>query len=578
MKTDPSKGIRFRIVLVGCVFAMMFFAIAARSIYLQVFCDDRLSTIAVRQYERSLETQGRRGTIFDARHRELAVTTDIISIAAYPRQIQDAPGAAKLLARALGIPEKEIRKKLAVNRTFIWIKRHVSPHEERTARELGIKGIGFISEYSRVYPNRSLAAQVVGIPNIDGRGLEGLEFYYDEYLKGGTGQFTALRDALGRYFESEKQLSEINGNNLILTIDQAIQYSVERSVNEAMEKFSAQSAMSVVMNPGTGAVLAMVNVPAFNPNVYQNSDRALWRNRVVTDRYEPGSTMKIFTAAAALESGLCTQNSTFFCENGKYRLGSNTVHDTHEYGWLTLEDIVKVSSNIGATKVGEKIGAAALYQTLDRFGFGQKTGIDCPGETTGSLTPFQQWRKIDAATIAFGQGVSVSAIQLAAAACAIVNDGILMKPYLVQAVTDQHGRVIKGFKPQVVRRVISAQNAGIVRKMMQTVVSEGGTGANAALEGYSIGGKTGTAQKINPQGGGYEPGKYVGSFLGFAPAEKPEIVVLVIIDEPRRFHYGGTVAAPAFRRIVQETLNYLNIPPPGSRERLTVSVGQRVQP
>ncbi|MDD4465037.1 MAG: penicillin-binding protein 2, partial [Desulfobacterales bacterium] len=364
---------------------------------------------------------------------------------------------------------------------------------------------------------------------------------------------------------------------LVLTMDQAIQYGVERSVNEAMEKFSAQSAMAVVMNPGTGAVLAMVNVPAFNPNVYQNSDRALWRNRVVTDRYEPGSTMKIFTAAAALESGLCTQDSIFFCENGKYRLGSNTVHDTHEYGWLTLEDIIKVSSNIGATKVGEKIGAAVLYQTLDRFGFGQKTGIDCPGETTGSLAPFQQWRKIDAATISFGQGVSVSAIQLAAAACAIVNDGVLMKPYLVQAVTDQHGRVIKGFKPQVVRRVISAQNAGILRKMMQNVVSEGGTGVNAALEGYSIGGKTGTAQKINPQGGGYERGKYVGSFLGFAPAEKPEIVVLVIIDEPRRFHYGGTVAAPAFRRIVLETLNYLNIPPPGAGERLTVSVGREVR-
>jgi cell division protein FtsI (penicillin-binding protein 3) len=286
--------------------------------------------------------------------------------------------------------------------------------------------------------------------------------------------------------------------------------------------------------------------------------------------------MKIFSAAAAIESGSCTSNTIFFCENGKYRIGKNIVHDTHSHGWLSLQQIVKYSSNIGAVKVGEMIGAKSLYKMLNDFGFGIKTGIDCPGETAGSLAPYHRWSKIDAAAISFGQGISVSAIQLATAASAIANNGILMKPYIVQAITDMNGRIIKNSSPCNVRRVISPETALTVRRIMKSVITNGGTGVNANLDGYSVCGKTGTAQKTDEKGK-YAKGKYVASFIGFAPAEKPEVTILVIIDEPQKQHYGGIVAAPAFGKIAYETLNYMNVPTNNRTDRLTVSIGNEVR-
>jgi cell division protein FtsI (penicillin-binding protein 3) len=281
--------------------------------------------------------------------------------------------------------------------------------------------------------------------------------------------------------------------------------------------------------------------------------------------------MKIFLAAAALERGNLTPSSIFYCEKGLYRIGRNVVHDTHPHGWLSLQQIVKVSSNIGAVKIGQMVGKQTLYQTLKGFGFGSLTGIDCPGEAPGTLPPYQRWTKIDAGTIAFGQGVAVSAIQLVTAASAIANDGILMKPYVVQAVTDANGRLVENFKPQKVRRVISSQNARTIRRILQTVITEGGTGVNAALEGYSVGGKTGTAQKVDPKGS-YAKGKYLSSFIGITPINDPALVILVAIDEPQKEHYGGTVAAPAFNKIARETLHYLNVHPQSNTKRFTAKI------
>ncbi|MBW1842449.1 MAG: penicillin-binding protein 2, partial [Deltaproteobacteria bacterium] len=286
----------------------------------------------------------------------------------------------------------------------------------------------------------------------------------------------------------------------------------------------------------------------------------LWRNRAITDPFEPGSTMKIFLASAAIESGLCNPNTIFYCEGGRYRIGRNFIHDTHEYGWLSLQQIVKYSSNIGTVKIAERIGKDNLYHTLRNFGFGKKTGIDCPGETAGTLSPQSRWSKIDTGAISFGQGISVSAIQLITAVSSIANDGILMKPYVVKAITDRNGRLIENFHPQKVRTVISPETARVIKRIMQTVIDEGGTGVNAAIEGYTVCGKTGTAQKVD-KNGGYARGKYVSSFVGFAPAENPAVAILVAVDEPQEQHYGGTVAAPAFRKIAYDTLNYLNIPP-----------------
>jgi len=280
--------------------------------------------------------------------------------------------------------------------------------------------------------------------------------------------------------------------------------------------------------------------------------------------------MKIFSAAAALESGFCSPKTIFFCENGAYSIGKNVVHDIHPRGWLSLQQIVKYSSNIGAVKVGELMGFEALYNTLRNFGFGEKTGIDSPGETAGSLAHYKRWVKIDAGNISFGQGVSVSALQLISATSAIANGGILMKPYIVQAITDHNGRIVKCFGPKIVRRAVSTNTARALIRIMRSVTVEGGTGIKAAPEGYTVCGKTGTAQKINEKGT-YEEGQYIASFVGFAPAEKPEISILVMLDEPQESHYGGIVSAPVFKKIASETLQYMNILPNGKAGRLVVS-------
>jgi cell division protein FtsI (penicillin-binding protein 3) len=316
-----------------------------------------------------------------------------------------------------------------------------------------------------------------------------------------------------------------------------------------------------VVVPATGAVLAVAQVPQFNPNTFARYKRDCWRNRAITDTFEPGSTFKILLAATALESGVCTPSSKFYCEEGSYQIGRKIVHDVHPHEMLSLSDILKYSSNIGATKVGKEVGPAYLHHKLAEFGIGAKLGVDCPGEASGSLLPVRRWTEIDLAAICFGQGVSVSALQLATVVSAVGNGGLLMKPYLVREITDAYGRTVKSFEPTPLRRVISRENARRIARMMMRAVENGGTGVKAAVDGYKVAGKTGTAQKADPVEGGYDNEKYIASFVGFVPAENPVITVLVVIDEPQKEHYGGVVAAPVFSRIVRETLRYLKVPP-----------------
>ncbi|RJP76777.1 MAG: penicillin-binding protein 2 [Desulfobacteraceae bacterium] len=576
MKKTGKKSIQVRIIIIGIFFGLLHSVIIARAVQLHVFKGSWLSEKAENQYKRSFTATGKRGTIFDAKHREMAVSIDVMSIAGFPESIRDPDKTAKTLGSILGIKHRDLKRKLASKRSFVWVKRYATPREVELIKTANLEGISFLPEHSRVYPNRSLGSQILGFSGIDGQGLEGLEFYYNQYLKGATAIQTVIQDALGRRFLEEKKVfAEYNGNNLILTIDKAIQYITESSLDEAVQKFSGKSGIAVVMEPATGAILALAHYPRFNPNTYQDFNRSRWRNRAITDPFEPGSTMKIFLATAALESGFCTPSSIFYCEDGRYRVGRNYIHDTHRYGWLSLQQIVKVSSNIGTVKIAERIGKEHLYNTLKNFGFGERTGIDCPGETTGTLTPQSRWSKIDFGAISFGQGISVSAIQLITAVSAIANDGILMKPYIVQAITDGNGRLVENFRPQKVRSVISHETAGTMKKIMQTVTTEGGTGVAAALDGYTVCGKTGTAQKVH-KNGGYAEHNYVASFIGFAPAEDPRVAVLVVIDEPQEEHYGGIVAAPPFKRITYETLSYLNVPPRRDKaiehsEKLTVS-------
>ncbi len=566
-----NKYFKFRILLVGLLFFIALAAISAKAIHLQVYQSQWLSQAASDQYEKSLTISGKRGNIYDRNGREMAVSIDVTSVAAYPARIKDIRATAKALAGILKLDTRKIQQKLALDKSFVWIKRKTTAKETLMVKELKLPGIDFVQEYNRFYPNTTLAAQALGFTGLDGKGLEGIEFYYNRQLKGAESKITVFEDALGRGFRSENRpLANNSGHNLVLTIDSNIQYITESALIEAVDQYSAVSAMAIVMQPRTGAILAIAHFPVINPNSYLNFDRSLWRNRAITDPFEPGSTMKIFSAAAALESGNIKQNDIFYCENGAYKIGKNVVHDISKHGWLSLQQIIKFSSNIGAVKIGEKVGAKKLYQTLRNFGFGAKTGIDCPGETTGSLSHYSSWSEIDIGAISFGHGIAVSAVQLITAVSAIANDGMLMKPYIVMEVSDQNGQPVKRYKPQQIRRVISARTAGIVKKIMKTVTTEGGTGVNAALDRYSVFGKTGTTRKLD-ETGKYSDSKHVASFVGFTPAQNPEIAVLVIIDEPQEKYYGGIVAAPVFKKISQQTLNYLNVPPEGDTTKFRVS-------
>lgn len=566
------KQIKLRVIIVGAFFTVFFIIIGAKAMYLQVFRCSWLSQKAADQYEVSLKSSGKRGTIFDRNLREMAVSIDVTSIAAHPPQIEHPRSAARSLSKALKIDRKVLVKKLNSKKKFVWVKRKVTPKEAEAVRKLNMDGLDFIPEHKRFYPNKTLASQLIGFTNIDDRGLEGIEFNYDDDLSGEVFQYTVLRDAHGRGFEAENMSDRSSsGKNLVLTIDSTIQYLAEKTLADTVKKFSAKTGMAIVMVPKSGAILAMAHAPLFNPNALKRFHRKYWRNRIITDPFEPGSTMKIFSAAAAIESGSSSPSSIFYCENGAYKMGRHVVHDTHKHGWLSLQQIIKYSSNIGAIKFSAITGSEYLSRTLRNFGFGSRTGIDCPGETAGSLSPFKRWTKVDAGTISFGQGVSVSALQLIVATSAVANNGILMKPYVVQAITDHNGRLIKSFGPRKIRRVISEKTAGTLSRIMQTVITEGGTGVNAALEGYSVCGKTGTAQKID-ENGRYSYDKYVASFVGFAPVENPKVAVLVVVDEPKKEHYGSIVAAPAFKAIAQKTLDYMHIAPTRKTDKLMVSL------
>jgi cell division protein FtsI (penicillin-binding protein 3) len=572
-----NKYIKLRVFFVGFIFIVLFALMGAKAVHLQVYRGPWLAQKASNEYEKSFTSNGKRGTVYDRNLREMAVSIDVTSIAARPAKIHRPQATSKALAKILKTDRRNLKKRLKSKSPFVWVKRQASPKETAAVKALVLDGIEFAPERNRFYPNKTLASQALGFTGLDGYGLEGIEFSYDRYLRGSDSNFTVFRDALGKVFNEEhKKGGPSGGHNIVLTIDRAVQYITESALEETVKEYSARSGMAIVMEPQTGAVLALAHFPFFNPNTYTDFDQELWRNRAITDPFEPGSTMKIFSAAAAIDSGNIKAGSIFYCEKGAYKIGQNVVHDLKKHGWLSLQQIIKYSSNIGAVKISEKTGPKRLYLTFQKFGFGTKTGIDSPGETAGSLSHYKNWTNIDTGTIAFGYGISVSAIQLITAASAIANEGLLMKPYIVKAIMDQSGETLKQFQPQTVRRVISKRTARTVKNIMKTVITKGGTGTNAALEGYTVCGKTGTARKLDDDGV-YSDTRHIASFVGFTPAENPKLAILVVIDEPKGKYYGGTVAAPVFRRIAREALNYLNISPQSGANRFAISRGIEVR-
>ncbi|MBF0377401.1 MAG: penicillin-binding protein 2 [Desulfamplus sp.] len=533
-----------------------------KAVDIQIFKSTDLTMKAEREYIKNIAIQGKRGDIMDRNRKRLTTTIDTVSVAADPSIINNKQDTARSLASILRIDKNLLEKQLNSKKSFIWIKRKISPAETDKIKQLKLNGIFFKDDVIRFHPNRELAAQVIGITGADGKGLEGLEFSYNKNLEGKSRKIQITKDAAGRYYNEEKNIREsLKGDSLVLTIDSTIQFISENALQKAVEDNSAVSGIAIVMRPDTGEILAMAHYPTFNPNSFSDFDRSTWRNRSVSDTFEPGSTMKVFVAAAVVENRYATPKSLFFCENGAYRVGGATVKDTHKYEWLTLKEIIKYSSNIGAIKLTELMGKKMLYDTLTSFGFGKKTNIEAPGDATGTLSNYKRWSKIDTAAISFGQGMTSSALQLITGISAIANDGLLVKPRIIKEVLSASGEVKQESKIEPVRQVISKETAQTIRDMMRSVVEAGGTATTSAIEGYSVCGKTGTAQKASKDGGGYSKDKYTALFVGFAPEKSPKIAVLVVVDEPPRSHYGGIVAAPAVKTIMSECFNYLKIPP-----------------
>ena len=569
MKSESAQNsrailwIRLRVLLVTAGLLFGFILLIARSFQIQFFQWQGWASVANKQVRRNLLFEPRRGDIYDRNGQELAVSIEMESLAGNPRAIENLKATSRKLSKIIQIRASTIEKKLRQKRAFVWLKHYLSPRQADAVRALGLKGIHFVKEDRRYYPNVELAGHVIGFVGRDHVGLEGLEVSQDLILRGHSGTLPGTKDARGQiiYTHGLPAESPPRGYSMRLTLDKRIQYIAEKELKKSVNDFEAKSGVTVVMEPQSGEILAIGVYPSFNPNSFSSYGPSVWRNRAITDAFEPGSTFKIFLAAAALEEGLVEPNDLFYCEQGKYKILNHTVHDLKKFSWLSLEQILRFSSNIGAVKVAEKLGQDRLYHHIRAFGFGSSTSIGLPGETPGLIRPADEWSPVDLAAASFGQGLSVSAIQLATALGAVANDGLLMRPLLIKEVLDGQGRVVRRNRSRVMRRVISVDTAQRLKKILTAVLRPDGTGARAALAQYQAAGKTGTAQKSNQQTGGYAEDRYTASFVGFAPATDPKILVVVVINEPKKGFHGGVVAAPAFRRIAQQALHALQVPP-----------------
>ena len=558
-----EKWVGIRIRLVGLFFLVVFVLIVARAFTLQVLDQQDWEHRAERQHQKIIPLAPQRGTIFDRNGEELALSIEVDSIYVDPRKVENPSGEARALAAALSLPYNSLKTKLNSKRSFLWVKRQVSLRESEKVRSLKLAGVNFIKEHKRFYPNSEVGAQVVGFTGLDPKGLEGVELKYDSMLLGQGGYLVTERDALGRGIGAGEAVvqGESRGSDLYLTLDKNLQYIAEKELAAGVKNVHARAGTVVVLDPRSGQVLAMASQPDYNPNAISRYRPSQWRDRALCDTYEPGSTMKIFLLAAALNEGLVRPEETFDCEHGAYRVGGRVIHDHEPFDQLTVAQILKFSSNIGAAKIGALLDRDRYYRYLTDFGFGRPTGIDLPGEVEGLLRSPSQWFDVDLATISFGQGISVTPLQLATAAAAIANGGYLMKPYVVQRAVNGYGETTDLGEPRVERQVVSEQVAHQVRDLMINVTGEGGTGTLAEVPGYRVAGKTGTAQKVDPVTGGYSADKRVASFVGFVPADAPRLVILVVIDEPKEKIYGGLAAAPVFSRIALQSLQYLKVPP-----------------
>jgi len=540
------------------LFCLAFLGLILRVFTLQVLNNSAFKDKANLQHKTLVKLKPKRGAIYDAKDRILALDIAVNSVYANAREVKDKANVASQLATLLKLKEAFIQDRLSRDKAFVWIKRKISENEERKIEKANIHGISLVKETKRSYPNDSLGCHIIGFTDMDNQGLEGLELYYDAFLRGRHGWRSAFRDAKRNLISSyEEYLPSQDGYSLVLTVDEVIQHVVESEIIDIVKKHRPKSVMIVAMNPATGEILAMANYPNFNLNDSQNTEFEIFKNRSVTDTFEPGSVFKIITASAVLNEGRVSLTDEFYCEEGQYKIGRRVLHDYRPHANLTFREVIEKSSNIGTVKAAALLGSDGLYEYIKKFGYGARSGIDISGEENGILRHKSTWHKVDMTTIPMGQGISGTALQLVNAVSVIANGGFLMKPFLVKRIIDSEGNVVKEFRPHVERRVISSETASLMRGLLNGVV-ERGTGKRAKMKRYTAGGKTGTAQKVGPNGR-YTEDKFVASFIGFAPREKPRVSIAVCVDEPKGTHFGGTVSAPAFKNIMQKILSYMEV-------------------
>ncbi|MGZ3773703.1 MAG: penicillin-binding protein [Pseudobdellovibrionaceae bacterium] len=555
-----------RIVFIFAGILGLWSLLILRAGYLQFLPNGRLNSLQSRQFQTNVTLQARRGAIVDRNGRDLAMSATAYSLYADPKILESRKTVAKKLAKVLNQPAETIYSKIKDHtRRFVWVQRMLEQDKADEIKSWNIRGLSFVEEWRRVYPNETLLAQTLGFLGSEGQGLEGLELSFNHVLVGNQKKLQVKRDARGRPLINDGLMftETPEGSELHLTVDSELQYRLESELASAVSNFDADHAVGVILDAKTSAVLALASAPTFDVNKAMKTPQENRRNRVLTDAFEPGSTMKTFVIATALHNGVVQPNSKFYCERGSFKIGNHVIHEAEskeKFEDLTVSEILAVSSNIGTTKIALKMGEEKMRQGLLDFGFGQKLGIEMPGEARGMVQALP-WQKHLVSNISFGHGISATPLQVANAFAAIANGGVLNTPYIVKSVHDLETGESTETKTKPIRRVLTPEQAAQMRAMLVGVTSKGGTGGNAKVEGFMVGGKTGTAQKVNPSGRGYLSGVYISSFGGFIPANDPKFVIYIAVDSPKKSYYGATVAAPIFSRMASYAVRKEGIAP-----------------
>ena len=562
-KSRPDVALG-RALLVAAFIGFWMLIITARLVHLQFSQHDTLADRARQQQQNAIETGAPRGELLDRQERQLARSVQTVSFYLDPKGLDSASleCAASELARGLGLNYAELVKDFheaqAENRRFVWIARRIDADKAAKITALELPGVQSRLEPKRYYPNGSLASHVLGYVGLDGQGLGGVEQFYNTKISGESGRLFLERDARGKPYESFEIASK-PGQTIVLTIDQSIQYIAEQTLNAAVQRSRAKSGTVIVLEPKSGEILALANAPSFDPNNVSAATPEARSNWALQNIYEPGSTFKVVAFSAALEKKLARPDDRIDCQMGAITVAGRVIHDHHPFGSLTIKEALEKSSNVAAIKLGLRVGDETMYDYIRRYGFGSKTGIELPGETVGIVRKVERWQASSIGSIAIGQEVGVTPVQMVAAFGAIANDGVRIAPHLVREVRNAEGAVVYRAQPEQ-RRVISAEVATTLRGMLEGVTLTG-TAKQAQLDGYSAAGKTGTAQKIDPRTRAYSATKFVGSFVGFAPVSNPQVVIIVVIDEPAGAYHGGDVAAPVFREVAEQILPGLGVMP-----------------